>query len=207
MISSVEQYLDEGCGRCPLYATPQCKVNSWREELKELRRIVLECELNEEIKWSVPTYTYKESNLIIVSALKDSATLSFFKGVLLKDEHNLLVKPGQNSQSARYMKFTDVATIRKLEPTIKAYIFEMVEVEKAGIKVKFKSNKELTYPEELENKLASDPALNAAFEALTPGRKRSYILHISSAKQSKTRESRVEKCIPKIFSGKGFNEY
>ncbi|WP_417600456.1 YdeI/OmpD-associated family protein [Owenweeksia hongkongensis] len=206
MNTDVDLYFTEGCGRCPLGGTPQCKVRNWPEELQLLRKIALDCGLTEKSKWGVPCYTYKYANVAIVSAFKDYAALSFFKGALLSDENNLLDKPGENSQAARLFKFTKPQQIIEIEDLIKAYIFEAVEVEKAGLKVEFKKDLE-PIPEELQNRLDEDPNLQSAFYSLTPGRQRSYILHISQAKQAKTRESRVEKCLPKIFSGKGFNEY
>lgn len=206
MNREVESYFIEGCGRCPLGGTPECKVHKWPQELKLLRNIALNCNLTEESKWEVPCYTYKGANIAIVSAFKDYAALSFFKGVLLQDEHKLLDKPGENSQSTRLFKFTSPRQITDIEDIIKAYIFEAIEAEEAGLKIKFKKNPE-PMPEELQNKLDDDPNFRSAFDALTPGRQRSYILHIGQAKQAKTRESRVEKCMPKVFTGKGFNEY
>ncbi len=205
MNPKVDQYLIEGCGRCPLGGTPECKVNSWREELKQLRRIVLDCGLTEEVKWGVPCYTYKGSNVLMVSAFKGFSALSFFKGSLLQDDKGLLDKPGENSQAVRLFRFTDSRTIIENESIIKAYIYEAIEVEKAGLKVNFKKNPE-PIPEELQLKLDEDPALNAAFGALTPGRQRGYILYFSAPKQSKTRVSRIEKYIPRIFEGKGFRD-
>ena len=206
MNTEVEFYFTDGCGRCPLGGTPECKVHNWPKELKLLRKIVLDCGLTEESKWGVPCYTYKGANVAIVSAFKDYAALSFFKGALLSDENKLLDKPGENTQAARLFKFTDPQQIVDHTDVIKAYIFEAIEVEKAGLKVEFKKNLE-PIPEELKNRLNEDPNLSSAFEALTPGRQRSCILHISQAKQAKTRQARVEKCMPKIFAGKGFNEY
>ncbi|AEV33447.1 hypothetical protein Oweho_2477 [Owenweeksia hongkongensis DSM 17368] len=188
MNTNVDLYFTEGCGRCPLGGTPQCKVYNWPEELKLLRKIVLDCGLTEESKWGVPCYTYKGANVAIVSAFKDYAALSFFKGALLSDENNLLDKPGENSQAARLFKFTKPQQIIEIEDLIKAYIFEAVEVEKAGLKVEFKKDLE-PIPEELQNRLDEDPNLQSAFYSLTPGRQRSYILHISQAKQAKTRET------------------
>ncbi len=199
----VETYLLEGCGRCPLGGTPDCKVHAWSAELKYLRSIVLDCGLTETAKWGVPCYTYQNGNVAIVSALKGYAALSFFKGVLLKDPEGILEKPGENSQSDRLIKFTDVSQIASLESTLKEYIYEAIEVERLGLKVEFKKNPE-PMPEELEMKLEEDPQLKAAFYALTPGRQRGYIIHFSQPKQSKTRESRIEKCMPKIMEGKGF---
>lgn len=205
MNPQVDQYLAEGCGRCPLGGTPDCKVHPWQKELMQLRRIALDCGLTEELKWGVPCYTFQNKNIVIVSAFKDYASLSFFKGVLLQDAENLMVTPGENSQSARLIKFTDVEEILKLEPTLKAYIYEMIEVEKAGLKVEFKKQPE-PIPEEFRQVLDTDVELRAAFEALTPGRQRGYVLHFSQPKQSKTRQSRIEKCIPKILDGLGFHD-
>ncbi|WP_420387076.1 YdeI/OmpD-associated family protein [Roseivirga sp.] len=204
-IVEIDHYLEEGCGRCPLGGTPDCKVHSWTTALKKLRSIVLETGLNEELKWSVPCYTYKGNNILIVSAFKNYASVSFFKGALLKDTDNWLVKPGKNSQAARYLKFTDLSQITAKEEDIKAYIFEAIEIEKAGLKVEFKKNPE-PMPQELIDRLELDSKLKAAFEALTPGKQRGYILHFSQPKQSQTRQSRIEKCVPKILKGRGFHD-
>jgi uncharacterized protein YdeI (YjbR/CyaY-like superfamily) len=205
MTTSVETYLLDGCGRCAFGGTPQCKVNSWREEMRLLRRIILDCELTEESKWGVPCYTYKGNNVLIMSAFKEYCSISFFKGSLLQDSDQLLDKPGENSQAARLFKFTTVKEILAKEASIKAYIYEAIEVERAGLQVEFK--KELDpIPEELQKKLDENAELKSAFEGLTPGRQRGYILHISQSKQSKTREARIEKCIPKILEGKGFHD-
>lgn len=199
----VDKYLADGCGRCPLMATPQCKVNAWPKELKQLRMIVLDCGLTEEVKWGVPCYTYEKNNVLVVSAFKEYSSLSFFKGALLRDPNGILVKPGENSQSARLVRFTSVREIKALEPILKSYILEAIEVEKNGLKVDFKAKTELVIPEELQKKFDALPALQAAFTSLTPGRQRGYILHFSAAKQSKTREARIEKCIPQILEGRG----
>ncbi|MEE8429252.1 MAG: YdeI/OmpD-associated family protein [Gammaproteobacteria bacterium] len=203
MNPKVDTYLAEGCGRCSLVNTPQCKVNTWPEELKELRRIILDCGLTEELKWSQPCYTYQKSNVVLMGAFKEYSALSFFKGALLKDVNSILQKPGENSQAARQIRFTDVQAIVEMEPILKAYIHEAIEVEKAGLKVDFKK-KEHSIPEELQNTFDESPAFKTAFEALTPGRQRGYILHFSAAKQSKTRASRIEKYMPRIFDGIGF---
>lgn len=205
MNPNVDEYLAIGCGRCELYNTPQCKVHHWPEELVQLRRIALECGLLEEYKWSQPCYTFQGKNVLIVTALKDYACLAFFKGVLLKDPDKLLIAPGKSSQSDRQFRFTNADDILKLESTIKAYIHEAIEVEKAGLKVNFKKNLE-PIPEELLQKFEAYPDLKTAFEALTPGRQRGYILHFSAPKQSATRTSRIEKCIDKIMTGKGFHD-
>ncbi len=206
MNPKVDQYLIDGCGRCPLGGTPQCKVNDWREELELLREIVLDCGLTEELKWSVPCYTFQKKNILIVSALKDYASVSFFKGSLLQDTEGLLVAPGKNTQAARLIKFTSRQKITEWEQVLKRYIFEAIEVEKAGLQVDFKKKKELVYPAELQEKMSTDAAFAAAFDALTPGRQRGYVLYFSSAKQSKTRESRIDKYIPWILEGKGMHD-
>lgn len=206
MNSGVDIYLSEGCGRCSLGGTPDCKVHSWQEELKLLRIIMLESGLTEEVKWSVPCYTFQDRNILIVSAFKDYCSVSFFKGTLLQDEKGLLEKPGENSQAARLFKFTSVRQIIESEPYIKAYIHEAIEIEKSGQKVDFRQKDELDLPEELQYRMEEDPELKEAFEALTPGRQRGYVLYFSAPKQSKTRESRIEKYIPKILEGKGFHD-
>ena len=205
MNPKIDKYLADGCGRCALYRTPQCKVHSWTEELIHLRKIVLDCGLHEDFKWSQPCYTFKNLNILIVTAFKEYAALAFFKGALLKDPDKILISSGENSQAARQVRFTNAKDIIEMEPILKAYIYEAIEVEKAGLKVEFK--KDLApLPEELQSKFNELPALKTAFEALTPGRQRGYILHFSQPKQSKTRETRIEKCMQKIFNGKGLND-
>jgi uncharacterized protein YdeI (YjbR/CyaY-like superfamily) len=191
--------------RCKLGGTPECKVNHWQKELKELRRIVLDCGLTEELKWGVPCYTFQLKNILLVSAFKEFCAVSFFKGSLLSDAHRILVKPGENSQATRYAKFTHVQKIIEMESILKAYIDEAIEVEKANSKVKFKRDPG-PIPEELRNKFDEIPDLKTAFKALTPGRQRGYILYFSQPKQPKTRKSRIEKYIIKILDGKGLND-
>ncbi|WP_238857877.1 YdeI/OmpD-associated family protein [Poritiphilus flavus] len=205
MNKSVDNYLIEGCGRCELGGTPDCKVHRWTEELKLLRGIVQDCGLTEECKWGAPCYTYQGKNILMLSALREYCCISFFKGSLLADAKSLLVKPGPNSQAARLFKFVDVGKVKELETNIKAYIFEAIEIEKAGLKVAFKTNPE-PLPEELVMKFEEDPVLKTSFEALTPGRQRGYILHFSQPKQSKTKIARIEKCIPMILSGIGLHD-
>lgn len=206
MNPKVDIYFNQGCGRCELMATPQCKVNRWRPEMALLRDIVNSCDLSEELKWGVACYTYNKKNVVIIGAFKEFCSLSFFKGALLRDEKKLLTQPGADSQATRQFKFTDINEIIRLEDHIRAYLFEAIELENSGAKVQFKPIEEYDVPEELQRKLNSDSTLKAAFEALTPGRKRGYYLHIGQAKQSATREARVEKCIPKILKGKGVME-
>ena len=182
------------------------KAKKWQGELKELRRIILDSELTEEVKWRVPCYTFQNSNIVILGAFKEYCVLTFVKGALLKDAHGILSKPGENTQSARLIRFIHVRDIVKLQPILKAYIDEAIEVEKAGLKVIFKKITERKVPEELQKKLDEIPAFKAAFHALTPGRQRAYLLYFSAAKQSKTRESRVEKCMQQILNGKGLDD-
>lgn len=202
----VDTYLAVGCGRCPLGNTPECKVHNWTAELENLREIALGCGLKEELKWSVPCYTFDGNNIAIVSAFKEFCSISFFKGSLLKDADGILVKQGENSQSARIVKFTEVSQIIEKESILKAYIKEAVEVEKAGLKVEYKNVSEYEIPEELQRKLDENEAFKKAFNALTPGRQKGWILHFLQAKQSKTRESRIEKSMPQVFLGKGSND-
>ena len=205
MNKSVDDYFLEGCGRCPLGGTPECKVHTWNSELELLRKIVLDCGLTEESKWGAPCYTFQNKNILMVSALKEYCCIGFFKGSLLGDDKSLLVKQGVNSQAVRLFKFKTFEEIVEIEADIKAYIFEAVEVEKAGLEVVFNKNPE-PIPLELESKFEEDPVLKAAFEALTPGRQRGYIIHFSQPKQEKTRVSRIEKCTPMILSGIGLND-
>lgn len=205
MNPEVDNYFIDGCGRCALGGTPDCKVNSWQDVMRELRLIILDCGVTEEIKWGVPCYTYQGGNVFTMSALKDYCAIGFFKGALINDSHNMLEKPGENTHAARLIKFTSVEQIVNVEHQLRKYIQEAVEIEKAGLKVPAKEKSE-PIPEELQVKLDNNPIFKEAFEGLTPGRQRGYILHISGAKQAKTRASRVEKCIPDILEGKGLND-
>lgn len=182
------------------------KAGKWQKELEKLRMIILDCPLTEEFKWGVPCYTFQESNVVLMHVFKDYCALLFHKGALLNDAHGILVQQTENVQAARQIRFTDVRDIVEMEPVLKAYIYEAIEVEKAGLKVAFKKTAEYTIPEEFQRKLDEEPALKAAFEALTPGRQRGYILYFSAAKQSKTRESRVEKYTRQILDGKGLDD-
>ena len=182
------------------------KAKKWQEELEQLRTFVLDCGLTEELKWGVPCYTFQKSNIVLIHAFKEYFALLFFKGALLNDANGILIQQTENVQAARQIRFTNVREIVKMEPILKAYIYEAIEVEKAGLKVNFKKTTEFIIPEEFQNKLDEIPALKTAFDALTPGRQRAYILYFSQPKQSKTRESRVEKCMQQIFNGKGLND-
>jgi uncharacterized protein YdeI (YjbR/CyaY-like superfamily) len=203
MPSTVDQYLAEGCGRCHLVGTPECKVFTWNKELQVLRQIALSTGMEEHVKWGQPTYTINGKNVAMVTAFKQNAILSFFKGVLLQDSEKLLTAAGENSHVTRLIKFSDVKQVDALADTLRAYLFEAIEIEKAGIKVPESPSKSIDYPEELEAQFQAMPKLKAAFEGLTPGRQRAYLLHFTQAKQSATRTNRIEKYIPKILSGKG----
>jgi uncharacterized protein YdeI (YjbR/CyaY-like superfamily) len=181
-------------------------AEKWRGETEKLRAIVLRCGLTEELKWGKPCYTFQESNVVIIQGFKEYFAVMFCKGALLKDPNGLLVKPGENTQAARQMRFTNAREISERESVLGAYIQEAVEAEKNGLEVKFKKNPE-PIPEELQIKLDENRALKTAFFALTPGRRRAYILFFSRAKQSKTRESRIEKYRRRILHGKGLNDH
>jgi len=178
------------------------KVTKWQKELEALRMLILECGLEEELKWSVPIYTYKGKNIVGLGGFKEYCAISFFKGTLLQNEEGILVPIGR-VHSARMVKFTSAKEVMKITPALKAYIFEAIEVERAGLKVPKKKMSDYPLPKELQAKLEENPALKKAFNALTPGRQRAYINYFSDAKQSKTREARIEKYIPHILSGKG----
>ncbi len=182
------------------------KAEKWQPEIERLRTIVLDCGLTEELKWKIPCYTLRGKNIVGIHGLKEYCALGFFKGALLSDPKGVLAKPGENSQVGRWIKFRHVQEIVKLEPTLKTYIGEAIEVEEAGLKVRLKTIEEYAIPEELQIKFDKRPALKQAFRALTPGRQRAYILYFSGAKQSKTRNSRIEKHVPEILAGKGMND-
>lgn len=182
------------------------KTTQWREELIKLRAIALDCLLTEELKWRVPCYSYNGANIVLLGSFKDCCTFSFFKGVLLQDPENILVLPGENSQSVKMAKFTSLEQINRLEPILKSYLFEAIEVEKAGLKIEKSKSTQLEFPEELLKLLDTDAAFNKAFYSLTPGRQRAYNLFFSGSQNSKTRESRIQKYIPRILSGKGIND-
>lgn len=182
------------------------KAKRWQDEIGRLRKIALDCGLTEELKWRFPCYTARGKNVVIIQGFKDYCALMFFKGALLKDPDGILVKPGENTQAGRQIRFTSVREIAEMGPSLKAYIHEAVEVEKAGLKVPSREKAELVFLEEFQRKLDEDPALKAAFDALTPGRRRAYNMYFSAAKQSKTREARIEKCLQRILEGKGLSD-
>jgi uncharacterized protein YdeI (YjbR/CyaY-like superfamily) len=181
-------------------------AKKWQKETDKLRKIALDCHLTEEMKWGKPCFTFLKRNVAIVIPLKESCAFSFFKGALLEDTKHILERIGEHTQAARWIKFTSVKEITALKPTLSSYLYEALALEESGKKVKLKKPSEYAVPEELETVLDGNAALKAAFEALTPGRRKSYIFHISSAKQAKTREARAERCVPMILSGRGFNE-
>ena len=182
------------------------KAKKWQAEIEKLRLIVLNCGLTEELKWGCPCYTDQKTNIVLIHVFKEYCALLFFKGALLSDAHQILIQQTKNVQSARQMRFTSTREIAKLEPVIKAYVYEAIEVEKAGLKVEYKKTSEFNIPEEFQNKLDRNKTLKTAFYALTPGRQRAYLFHFSQPKLSKTREARVEKSIKQILKGKGLDD-
>jgi uncharacterized protein YdeI (YjbR/CyaY-like superfamily) len=182
------------------------KSEKWKEEFEKLRTIVLNDKLTEELKWGCPCYTYQKSNIVLIHGFKEYCALLFFKGALIHDARGILIRQTENVQASRQVRFTNIREIVELEPILKALIHEAIEVEKAGFKVELKKTPEYSIPEEFQNKLDENQALKTAFKALTPGRQRAYILYFSQPKQSKTRESRVEKYIQQILFGKGLND-
>lgn len=181
-------------------------AGQWQEEFEKLRTIALSTELTEDLKWGCPCYTYEGKNIFLIHGFKEYCALLFFKGALMKDPDHILIQQSKNVQAARQIRFTEVAQIIDLEDVLRAYMFEAVEIEESGAKVEMKKTKEFEMAEEFQEKLDQNPALQEAFKALTPGRQRAYLLHFSSAKQSKTREARIEKCIPQIMDGIGLND-
>jgi uncharacterized protein YdeI (YjbR/CyaY-like superfamily) len=202
---SVDSYLQHGCGRCDKFRTPACKVHLWTDALLELRELLISSGLVETMKWGSPCYTLDGKNVVMLTSLKDCCALSFFKGAALADEEGALVAPGPNSQFMRMLTFTSVGDLKERRPQAVGFVQQAIEAERAGLTVAPRTGTE-PMPAELEERLDADPDLRRAFESLTPGRQRSHILHVSGAKQSATREQRVEKCAAKILAGRGFNE-
>ncbi|WP_413670560.1 YdeI family protein [Mucilaginibacter sp. Mucisp86] len=182
------------------------EAEKWQEEIEQLRLIALDCGLTEELKWGCPCYTYRENNIVLIHVFKEYCAFLFFKGALLSDTHKILIQQSENVQAARQIRFTNVEEVTDQRNILKAYIFEAIEVEKAGLKVILKKTEDFAVADEFQSKLDSIPALRAAFEALTPGRQKAYLLHFSQPKQSSTREARVEKWMPQILNGKGLND-
>jgi uncharacterized protein YdeI (YjbR/CyaY-like superfamily) len=206
MNPQVDTILAEGCGRCKLVGTPQCKMMHWQKEMTLLREIALASGLEEEVKWGQPTYTLNSKNIILIHSFKEYCGVLFFKGALLADSENILVQQTENVQAARQARFTNLKDVQKSSETLKKYIFEAIEIEKSGVKIEAKKTSDYPMPDELKHKFKELPELKAAFENLTPGRQRGYLLHFSQAKQSATRLSRIEKNMEAIFNGKGLNE-
>jgi uncharacterized protein YdeI (YjbR/CyaY-like superfamily) len=182
------------------------KDTQWQKEYEKLRKIILGCGLIEELKWGCPCYTFENTNIVLIHGFKEYCALLFFKGALLNDPNGILIQQTKNVQSARQIRFTNAREIVKMEKILKAYVYEAIEVERAGLKVKLKKTSEFKTPEEFQKRLDKNTALKKAFDALTPGRQRAYIFYFSQAKQSKTREARVEKYIKQILSGKGIDD-
>jgi len=182
------------------------KDTKWQKEYQKLRMIILDCGLNEELKWGCPCYTFDNTNIVLIHGFKDYCAVLFFKGVLLNDPNNILIQQTKNVQSARQIRFTNIREIVKMEKVLKAYVYEAIEIERAGLKVKLKKTSDYKMPEEFQKKLDKTPSLKTAFYELTPGRQRAYIFYFSQPKQSKTRESRVAKYTKQILDGKGLDD-
>lgn len=182
------------------------KQTTWKAEMDKLRSIILDCLLNEDYKWRVPCYTLNNANIVLIHGFKDYCAIAFFKGALMSDPEKILIQQTENVQSARQIRFANLKEIEKMEPLIKAYIFEAIEIEKAGLKVEAKKHEAYEVPEELQIKLNSDNTFKAAFEKLTPGRQRGYLLFFAGAKQAKTRSARIESSLPRIYKGKGLTD-
>jgi uncharacterized protein YdeI (YjbR/CyaY-like superfamily) len=181
-------------------------LDNWQKEAMHLREIMLDCGLDEEFKWSLPVYAYQGGNIVAVNPLKNCIAIGFFKGALLQDSHSIFDKPGDNLQAVRIIRFTSLRAITKIEATLKAYIYEAIEIQRAGLKVPMKKTSDYPVPPEFQKRLDKSAKLRKAFEALTPGRQRGFLIHFADAKQSKTREARIDKCLPLIMAGKGLHE-
>ncbi|HEY5410013.1 MAG TPA: DUF1801 domain-containing protein [Caulobacteraceae bacterium] len=182
------------------------RAGKWRREFEALREIILDCPLTEEVKWGWPCYSYEGTNVVLIHGFKDYCALLFMKGALMKDPEGVLIQQTQNVQSARQIRFTSLDEVAGLGAALKAYVQDAIELTKAGAKVSRKATSDFAVPDELRDRMDGDPDLRAAFEALTPGRQRGYLFHFSQAKQSKTRDARIEKCLPRILAGKGFDQ-
>ena len=182
------------------------KPGHWQKEIETMRTLALNCGLTEELKWGCPCYTYEGNNIVLIHVFKEYCAYLFFKGALLQDADNMLVQQTKNVQAARQIRFTNITDITDKEPLLKAYIYEAIEVEKAGLKIEMKTTSEFAMPDEFQKKLDENGKLKTAFECLTPGRQRAYLLYFSQPKQSKTRETRIEKYIQLILDGKGLND-
>ena len=203
---NVDDFLQDGCGRCAKGGTPDCKVHLWTQELIFLRNLCLESGLTETIKWGMPVYTHKDKNAIILGAFKEFSTIGFFKGSLLNDPQNILQVSGENTQDSRIIKIKHLSELTSIEDWIRVFIQDAIAIEEQGLKPPKMEKKDLVLPEELHTYLDKNPEASSAFYALTPGRQRSWVIFISGAKQSSTRESRVLKAVPKILEGKGMHD-
>lgn len=202
----VDNFLINGCMQCKLGATPACKINQWQDALHYLRALIMDCGLKEDFKWMHPCYTYDNKNIVLMHVFNGYCALLFPKGVLLSDKYSILIQQTENTQTARQIRFKNLAEIVHQEAHIKAYILEAIELEKSGAKVQLKSTADFAMPEELDMKFSELPHVRDAFYALTPGRQRGYLLHFSQPKQSSTRTARIEKSLDKILAGKGLND-
>ncbi|NET23782.1 MAG: hypothetical protein F6K07_32830 [Okeania sp. SIO1H5] len=203
---TVDEYLQDGCGRCPLGGTPECKVRSWRNELEMARGVLAQTELQEEVKWGAPCYTLGGKNILTLSALKERVVLSFFAGAQLNDPAGLLEKPGENSRFARYIRLESPSFIAEKRETILSYVSAAIELHRSGKKRVATDSKLPAFPPELLEAFQEEPQLEKAFRALTPGRQRGYLLFFGGAKQSQTKRNRIQKALPKVMQGKGWNE-
>jgi uncharacterized protein YdeI (YjbR/CyaY-like superfamily) len=206
MTTNVEIYLAMGCGRCARFNTPQCSVQTWQNAILSLRKILKKTELVETMKWGAPCYTYNGGNVVIIGAFRESCTLGFFKGLLVRDLHGMFEKPSDEGNASRVLRFTDATDVVRFEKEILDYLMEAIAVEASGAKIPVKPVASIGFPEELREAFEQDEAFRAAFFALTPGRQKSWLYHFNSAKQAATRRSRIEKAMPSIFEGKGMME-
>jgi uncharacterized protein YdeI (YjbR/CyaY-like superfamily) len=204
--TSVSEYLSFGCGRCPLGNTPDCKVHTWSAELILLRSLISESELTEHIKWGIPCYTFKDKNVLTLSAMKNECVISFFKGSLMKDHHGILTPAGPNSHESRVIRFTDLHQIQEVAPFLSGYIRQAIDIEESGQKIAPKPVSDYKMPEELMHFMTEDPDFKKAFLALTPGRQKGYLIHFSAPKKADTRISRIERCRDRILQGKGIQD-
>jgi len=206
MTTDITEFFSKGCGRCSKFDTPLCKLNKWKNELLLLREIILKCSLSETMKWGMPCYQYKGKNILMIAPFKDNCVISFFKGSLLKKHTNVLSKAGENSEQARVIRFTKLPEVTQIEKEIISLIKEAIEIENKGIKIKPKEITESDFPAEFLAELNASQQLKTAFNNLTPGKKRAYLIYFNSAKQSSTRVARIKKHLDQILSGKGLNE-
>ncbi|MEZ4800033.1 MAG: DUF1801 domain-containing protein [Flavobacteriales bacterium] len=205
-VNTVDEYLLDGCMRCKFGGTPECKVHTWAEELRFLRSLVLQCNLQEEIKWSMPCYTVNGKNVLMIFAFKDNCALSFFKGALLSDPKKLLEKAGENTQASRMVRITNMKDLNKNAAAIKALILEAIDVEKTGKKVESKGPVPIVINDQLKQRFKENPGLKKAFEALTPGKQRAYTIHFNEPKQDATKLARIDKFTPQILRGEGLHD-